>query len=219
MLKTVHYIGNLKKQEHTNNMKYLNETKRFQQLAGIITESEEQTDPVADKDAEQGLKKALSVLQSGVSSIKPSSKDGELDEVLGLALGLVAGAPGLISLAGKSVNYISSFFQKDKQQGTKVGNALKHWGHELEGAYIGAIGDILKAAFPKSFGNQDVKDETSQLYDAAHNIYGAILLAAAISSGFGAAEASNTILSGLEGGLSAFKTSEVIALAQKVAAV
>jgi hypothetical protein len=117
------------------------------------------------------------------------------------------------------LRFISSFFQKDKQQGTKVGNALKHWGHELEEAYIGAIADILKVAFPKSFGNQDVKDQTSQLYDASHNVYAAILLAAAISSGFGAAEASNTILSGLEGGLSAFKTAEVVALAQKVAAV
>jgi hypothetical protein len=151
--------------------------------------------------------------------LKKVYKDGEIDEIVGLALGVVAGAPGLISIMGKAVNGIAGIFQKDKQQGTKVGNALKHWGHELEEAYVGAIADILKVAFPKSFGNQDVKDQTSQLYDVAHNIYAAILLAAAVSSGFGAAEASNTILSGLEGGLSAFKTAEVVVLAQKVAAV
>jgi hypothetical protein len=203
-----------------NNLKEMkqkiNEIKRMQLLAGIITEAEISTDPVADKDAEKGLKAALSMLKSSKNSIKPSPKDGELDE--SLTLGLIAGAPGLISIIGKAVNFVSNIFKKDKKQGTIVGDALKHWGHQLEEAYIGAIGDILKVAFPKSFGGQDVKDQTSQLYDVAHHAYAVILLGAAISSGMGAAEAHNLIAKGLEGGLSAFKTSEVVALAQKVAA-
>lgn len=208
-------------------MQYINEIKRFKQLAGLLTEAEiastidkeAGSDPTADKDAEQGLKAALNTLKSGASSVKPSPEDGKIDEAAGLVLGLVAGAPGLISLTGKAVNGISALFQKDKKKGTVVGNALKHWGHELEEAYIGAIADILKKIYPKSFGNQSIEDKTSQLYDAAHSIYAAILAAAAISSGMGAMDAHNLIAKGLEGGLSAFKASEVATLAQKIAAV
>ena len=195
----------------------LNEIKRMQQLAGIITEAE--VDQVADKDAEQGLKLALNMLKSGTNSIQPSSKDGEVDEALALALGLVAGAPGLINLAGKAVNGISSVFQKDKKQGTVVGNALKHWGHQLEEAYLDVIAVTLLKSFPKKFAGQDVHDKSSQLYKVSHGVYAAILTAAAISSGLGAVEAHNTIAVGLEGGLSAFKSSEVVALAQKIAAI
>ena len=195
----------------------LNEIKRMQQLAGIITEAE--VDQVADKDAEQGLKAALNLIKSGTNAVQVSPKDGEMDEALALTLGLIAGAPGLISLAGKAVNGISSVFQKDKKQGTVVGNALKHWGHQLEGAYLDVIAAALLKAFPKKFAGQDVHNKSSQLYKVAHGVYAAILTAAAISSGLGATEAHNTISVGLEGGLSAFKSSEVVALAQKIAAV
>ena len=182
-----------------------------------LKEANEQTDPIADKDAEQGLKQALAILKSGGGTVKPSPQDGKVDEAVGLALGLVAGAPGLISLLGKSVNAVSSLFQKDKKQGTTVGNALKHLGHKLEGYYLGAIGDILKKAFPKTYSQQDVTDHNSDLYKTAHAVYAAILAAAAISSGLGAAQAHSTTAAGLEGGLSAFKSSEVIGLAQKIA--
>jgi hypothetical protein len=197
----------------------INEIKRMQQLAGIITEAEAAVDPIADKDAEQGLKMALNLIKSGANSIQPSTKDGEIDESIALTLGLIAGAPGLISLAGKAVNGISSIFQKDKKQGTVVGNALKHWGHQLEGAYLDVIAATLLKAFPTKFAGQNVHDKSSQLYKVSHGVYAAILTAAAISSGLGAAEAHNTISIGLEGGLSAFKSSEVVALAQKIAAV
>ena len=198
----------------------LNEVKRMQQLAGIITEAETApVDQVADKDAEQGLKLALNMLKSGADTIQPSPKDGEIDEAAGLALGLVAGAPGLINLAGKAVNGISAIFQKDKKQGTVVGNALKKWGHQLEESYLEAIAAMIVVAFPKKFDGQDVYDKSSQLYKVSHGVYAAILTAAAISSGLGAAEAHSTISAGLEGGLSAFKSSEVVSLAQKIAAV
>jgi hypothetical protein len=200
-------------------MELIQEAKRFQYLAGIINEADTQVDPVADKDAEQGLKMALNLIKSGANSIQPSTKDSEIDESIALTLGLIAGAPGLISLVGKAVNGISSIFQKDKKQGTIVGDALKHWGHQLEEAYLEAIAAVLLKAFPKKFAGQDIHDKSSQLYDVAHGVYAAILAAAAIASGLGAAEAHNAISAGLEGGLSAFKSSEVVALAQKIAAV
>ena len=199
-------------------MQYINEAKRWQKLAGIITEeTAPAVDAVADKDAETALKQALSVLQSGEDSVQVSPQDGELDE--SLTLGLIAGAPGLISLAGKAVNGIASVLQKDKKQGTVVGDALKHWGHQLEESYITVIGTILQKSFPKAYAGQDVKDKATPLYKAAHAVYGAMLIAAAVSSGLGAAEAHSAIASGLEGGLSAFKSSEVIGIAQKIAAV
>jgi hypothetical protein len=200
-------------------MELIQEAKRFQYLAGIINEADTQVDPIADKDAEQGLKMALNLIKSGTNTMQVSPKDGELDEIIGLGLGLVAGAPGIISLMGKAVNGISSIFQKDKKQGTVVGNALKKWGHELEETYIEAIGTVLLKVFPKIFAGQDVHDKTSHLYDVAHGVYAAILAAAAIASGLGAAEAHSAISAGLEGGLSAFKSSEVISLAQKIMAV
>lgn len=200
-------------------MELIQEAKRFQYLAGIINEAKTPVDPVADKDAEQALKAALNTLKSGVNSIQVSPKDSEVDESIALTLGLVAGAPGLINLAGKAVNGISSIFQKNKKQGTIVGNALKKWGHQLEEAYLDGIAAALIKAFPKKFAGQDIHDKSSQLYNTAHGVYAAILAAAAMSSGLGAVEAHSTIAAGLEGGLSAFKSSEVIALAQKIMAV
>jgi len=197
----------------------IQEAKRWQKLAGIITEETEQLDPVADKDAQVALKQALSMLQSGESTVKPSPQDGELEEAAGLALGLIAGAPGLISLLGKGVNAISGVFQKDKKQSTVVGNALKKWGHQLEETYLKVIGDILIKAFPKTYAGQNVTDKNSSLYKTSHGVYAAMLAAAAISSGLGAAQAHSTVVAGLEGGLTAFKSSEVISLAQKIAAV
>jgi len=176
-----------------------------------------QADPVADKDAQQGLNSALALLQQGADSVQASPKDGELDE--SLTLGLIAGAPGLIGLLGKGVNGISSLFQKDKKTGTVVGNALKKFGHNLEHKYIDVIGALIKKAFPKRYGNQNPNDETSELYKVAHGVYAAMLVAAAVSSGAEALEAHNLIAKGLEGGLSAFKSAEVVGLAQKIAAV
>jgi len=173
-------------------------------------------DPIANKDAEVGLTQALNILKQGASTIKPSPKDGELDE--SMTLGLIVGAPGLISLLGKGVNGISSLFQKDKKSGTVVGNALKKVGHKLEHTYIESLGGYLKIAFPKRYGQQDPHDESTELYKMAHGVYAAMLVAAALSSGAEALEAHNIIGKGLEGGLSAFKSAEVVMLANKISA-
>jgi len=199
---------------------------RMQQLAGLITEGEykhnieeeETQDPEALKDAEAGLKAALNTLKSGVNTIKPSPQDKELKESIALTAGLIAGAPGLLSLLGKAVNGISSLFQDDDKKVTVVGNALKKWGHALEESYLGIIGAMLVKAFPTAYEGQDVHDKTTPLYDAAHTIYASILAAAAVTSGMGALEAHNVIATGLEGGLAAFKSAEVVDLAKKIVA-
>jgi hypothetical protein len=196
------------------------EFRRMQLLAGIINENETtQIDPTAEKNAEQGLKQALVALKGEINSIKPSPKDKEVTEGVVLTLGLVASAPGLIDALGKGVNWVSKWFQKDKTKGTAVGNALKKAGHELEEAYIGVIGDLLKKAFPSAYSSQDVTDKASALYDAAHGVYVALLVGAALASGTGAIEAHSAIVAGLEGGAASFKTAEIIDLAKKIAAV
>jgi hypothetical protein len=187
------------------------------EAAPAPTNAAPQSDPEADKDAQQGLNGALALLQQGVGTIKPSPKDGQLDE--SMTLGLIVGAPGIISLLGKGVNGISSLFQKDKKSGTVVGNALKKFGHSLEHKYVDVIGELVKAAFPKRFEGQNANDESSELYVIAHGIYASMLIAAAVSSGAEAMEAHNLISKSLEGGLSAFKSAEVVGLAQKIAAV
>ena len=201
-------------------MQYINEAKRWQKLAGIITE---ETAPAVDANIEQDLEKVfgsfLSQFQSAEKNVKPSPKDGQLDEIALTLTALAASAPGLLQALGKGVNWIANQYSVKDVDKTSVGTALQKVGHKLEHKYIESIAGWLKLAFPKKYGNQDPFDETSDLHDKAHGIYAGILAAAAISSGVEAAHAVNLIVKGLEGGAAAFKTAEVVALAQKVAAV
>jgi hypothetical protein len=195
-------------------LQLIQEAKRLQKLAGIISEVEAN----AEVAAEKGLTDFLGDLKSAASTIKPSPKDGEIQEGLLTLFAVAAGAPGLINLLGKGADLIGQYFSQGTVNSTKVGVALQKAGHKLEHKYIEAIAFLLKKAYPKDYGNQDPFDESSQLHDTAHGIYAAILAAAAIGSGVEAANAVNLIVKGLEGGAAAFKTAEVAQLAQKIAA-
>lgn len=206
------------------------ETLLLQKRAGIITEAQykekikeleeaEQVDPEAEENAEQGLEAALSALKGGATSIKPSPKDKELKEFepISLTVGLLASAPGLVSLAGKAVNLISSPFLKDGQKGTKVGNALKKFGHKMEDTYLRTIAAGIKAAFPQTFPMEYQED--NELGKAAKKAYIAILMAAGMQAGMSAASAHSIIASGIEGGLAAIKSAEAADLAAEFIAV
>jgi hypothetical protein len=193
---------------------FINEAKRLQQLAGLITEAEIN----AEQAAEKGLEAFLGDLKSAVSSIKPSPKDGEIKEGLVTLYSLAVGAPGILSLLGKGADLIGQYFSGGAVQKTLVGTALQKAGHKLEHKYIEWIAYALKKYYPESYEGDDVFDEKSALHDAAHGIYAALLAAGAIGAGFQAADATNLIVKGLEGGAAAFKTSEVAQLAQKIAA-
>jgi len=196
----------------------------LQKRAGIITEVEfikkttklkeaEALDPEAKENANQGLDAGLAALKSGTSSIKPSLKDKELKEFepISLTVGLIASAPGLVSLLGKAVNFISSPFLKDGQKGTVVGDALKHFGEEMEDTYLKAIASGLKAAFPQTFPMEYEKN--NELGKAAKKTYMAILLTAGVQAGMSAAAAHSTIVAGIEGGMAALKASEAAEIA------
>ena len=196
----------------------------LQKRAGIITEVEfikkttklkeaEALDPEAKENADQGLDAGLAALKSGINSIKPSPKDKELKEFepISLTVGLVASAPGLIELLGKAINFISSPFLKDKQKGTVVGNALKHFGEEMEDVYLRTIASGLKAAFPQTFPME--YEKTNELGKAAKKTYMAILLTAGVQAGMSAVNAHSTIVAGIEGGMAALKASEAAEIA------
>ena len=187
---------------------------RMQKLAGIITEAEAN----AEQTAEKGLVDFLGDLKSAASTVKPSPKDGEIEEGLLTLFAVTAGAPGLLSLLGKGADGIAEYFTFGAIRSTEIGSALQKAGHKLEHKYIEGIAFLLKKAYPKRYGDQDPFDKTSALHDAAHGIYAAILASAAIASGVEAANAVNIIIKGLEGGAAAFKTAEVVQLAQKIAA-
>jgi hypothetical protein len=200
---------------------------KMQKLAGLITESQyndkineldeaEVTDPEAEKNAEEGLKAALSSLKS--IKVGPSPKDKELKEIepVSLTVGLLASAPGLMRGLGSVVNFISKPFLQDKQKGTVVGNALKHWGHDLEDAYLRTIANLLQSAFPQTYGSMEY-DENNDLGKASKKIYMGILVAAGVHAGLSAATAHSLIAKGIEGGMYVVKSAEAAELATALA--
>lgn len=196
-------------------MQYINEAKRLQKLAGIITEAEEAK---VEQNIEDGLEKLLQSLKSAEQNVKPSPQDGQLDEIALTLAALTAGAPGLLNFLGKGVNWLANHYSLKDVDHTTVGDALQKAGHKLEHNYIDSIAGWLQASFPKKYKGQDPHDIKSDLHDKAHGIYAATLLGAAVVSGIEAGHAAGLIAKGLEGGAAALKTSEVVQLAQKIAA-
>ena len=195
-------------------MQYINESIRMQKLAGLLTEAEE-TDNVVDK-VEDKLEFFDDKLKAFAKSVKPSPKDGQLDEAAMTIAALIAGAPGFLTFLGRGANFIGKAFGGSKD-GNAVGKALIKAGHKLEHSYIDGIAAILTGFFPEAYANQDQHNESSVLHDHCHAIYAAIVGAAAIASGIGASHATG-VVKALEVGATGLKSSEVIALAQKIAA-
>jgi len=193
----------------------IQEAKRLQQLAGIITEAE---DAKAEQAVEKGLKSFLNILQSAEQQVKVSPNDGKQNEIFVTLASIIIGAPGLLNLLGKGADLIGQYFSQGAVNKTKIGDLLKTAGHNLENQYIGSLAGWIKAAYPKSYGDQDPFDKTSELHDLAHGAYASLLVGAAIGSGLEAGHAINAVVKGLEGGAAAFKTSEVADLAKKIVA-
>ena len=213
------------------------ETLRLQKLAGIITESQYKEllfEAELGQDLEAELKQLASQLKSAASSAKPSPKDGELEEVLLTIGSAIVGAPGMMSFLGKAADGIADVIKRgsdaaifDKSTYKKggsanippsIGNGLRKAGHALEEVYLESLAGWLKAAYPKTYEGQDVKDKSSKLHDDAHKIYAGLLIAGAAAAGFEAVHAADAVVKGLEGGAAALKTKEVADIAQKIAA-
>ena len=206
---------------------------RMQMLAGIITESEykantlfeeEKSEEGTTLDAEKALQSSLSTLKSGLSQIKVSSKDKEaasqskeINEAIGWTVyNLVVGAPGLLSLLGRAVDFISSPFDKSND-GTVVGRALKKASHKLEHAYLDIIGTALQKAYPTLYpDSMDVHNDGFPLHDAARKIYISLLVAGGIGAGLSAASAHSIIHKAVESAEIGMKAGEIKDLAQAI---
>ena len=173
---------------------------------------EENTD--AEKAMLAAMTKVGKAIDAAEDKVKPSPKDKEVNEVGVLSIGAaIVGAPGLVNILGKGANLIGKAFGKDK---TKVGEFLKKQGKSLEKYYVESIGGWLQAAYPNKFKGQDPKDENSELHKAAEKAYAAMLVAAAGVAGFDAANASNAVVSGVEGGMALLKGKEVTQILSKL---
>jgi hypothetical protein len=191
------------------------EFRRMQVLAGLITEEYNINEETEDEIL-AAMKQAVNVIDSAEHNAKPSPKDGNIEELGGLGIAaLITGAPGILNVLGKGVDLIGKAFGKNK---TKIGSFLQKKGHQLEDIYINSLGGWLKKLYPKKYGEQDVHDKTTKLYDDAHKIYGAMLIGAAVVSGYEAGQAANIVAKGVEGGLTFLKGKEVLDVAQKIAA-
>ena len=169
-------------------------------------------------DAEKAMLAAMTrvgkAIDAAEDKVKPSPKDKEVNEVGALSVGAaLIGAPGLMNILGKGANLIGKAFGKDK---TKVGDFLKKKGDQLEEFYVNSLAGWLQAAYPNKYKGQDPKDENSELHKAAEKAYAAMLVAAAGVAGFDAANASNAVVSGVEGGMALLKGKEVLDIAYKL---
>ena len=188
-----------------------------------------------EQDIESELKQLASQMQSQVNAVKPSPNDGELEEGVFTIAALITGAPGLLTFLGKAADGVadiiikgtdSDVFKADtyKTGGSKnlvptlVGTKLIKAGHSLEEIYIDSIGGWLQKAFPSRYKGQVVTNNKSLLYDDAHKVYATMLAGALVASAYDATHAVNTIVAGFKGGTSALKASEIVSIAQKVAA-
>ena len=171
-----------------------------------------------EKELEKAMQQVGQQIATAAKNVKPSNDDKpeDVNEVgVTLALTAIAGAPGLIELLGKAVNFIGKVL--GKKDGTEVGNWLTKIGHKFENFYIASIGGWIKAAFPQKFKDQDPNDVSSSLHDYAHGIYLGILGALAIASGIEAYKAAKLAVTATEGSLGVIKIAEVAKLSKEIA--
>jgi hypothetical protein len=192
---------------------YINEAKRLQELAGIVTEAN------AEQAAAEGLEAFLGNLKSAANTIKPSEENTPTNEILGSIYAAIVGAPGIISLLGQGVDAITAYLTAGGVQKTSIGTALQKAGPLLEKRYIKTIALLLQKAYPGTYDGEDPFDITTNLHDATYTIYSGLLTGVAIGAGLTATSAANIVTKGLEVGSVGSKLAQVAQLAKKITAV
>lgn len=201
-------------------MHYINEAKRLQQLAGIITEIED-ISKENNTDVDAAMKAGLSALTSGGTSldeIKDDEQPKQLNEsIVGLiASGLLA-APKIIEWIGKAIGFISKPFMKDKNE-SEIAKKIEHFGHKWEKLYLKAIIWVVKKTkFVSQIwmlpGN---KIDEQKLLIVAKYIYAAILAIAMGNAAKTILSPESIIMKAIEGSLGGVKAVEIAQIASKV---
>ena len=176
-----------------------------------------------ERELDSAFKQGAQVIATGAKNVKPSKHDKPLKEGVistSLVLGLIAGAPGIMELISKAVNFIGRILNKlglmNKQNATGFGEWLKRNAHKWEDRYISSIGGWLKLAYPKKFKNQDPHDDTSSLHDYCHGIYLGLLTALGIGAGIEAYKAAELSYSATKGGMAMAKGLDVKKIAGEI---
>jgi len=205
-------------------MQYINEAKRFQKLAGIITEEEQTTTPSGvetDAEIDTAMKAGLSALTSGGASldeIKDDEQPKELNEsvVALIGSGLLA-APKIIEWIGKAIGFITKPFRKDKDESV-IAKKIEHFAHKWESVYIKAIIWVVKKTkfVEQIWMTPDKKIDEQKLLVVAKYIYAGIL-AVAMANAIGAVLGpASPIMKAIEGSLGSVKAIEIAQIAAKV---
>ena len=204
-------------------MQYINEAKRLQKLAGIITE-EKQNQPsasVEDAEVDAAMKAGLSALTSGGSSldeIKDDEQPQELNEsVVGLIASGVLAAPKIIEWIGNIIGFITKPFRKEKDE-SAIAKKVEHFAHKWEKLYIkGIIWVVKKTKFVKQIWmSPDGKIDEQKLLVVAKYLYAGIL-AIALGNAMGTVLGSSSpIMKAIEASLGSVKAVEIAQIALKV---
>jgi hypothetical protein len=204
----------IKVQEMKSN---INEIKRMQQLAGIISlnEEEEATNAEIDKAMQAGLSALKDT--SSLDEIKDEDQPKQLNEepVTLIASALLA-APKILSWIGKIIGHLASPFTGEDEN--SVSKKIQHFAHKWEGLYIKGI--IFMIKFTK-FGKQlwllpNNKIDDQKLVALAKIIYG-VILAIAMGNAIGTVLGSaSPALKAIEGALGGVKAVEIAQIASKI---
>jgi hypothetical protein len=119
---------------------FINEAKRWQQLAGIITEIEDNTAEEKAFDAE--FMAAANNIASALEKELKSKDPKQLEEVAGL--GIIAA----VLTTNTLINFISKYSAKlfkllNWKKGEDIAEKIHHWAHDNEAAFQSPIKRVL----------------------------------------------------------------------------
>jgi len=187
---------------------------------------EEMSEEEMTKKLEASLKQAVGDAKS-LENEPVSKKNQELNEAVGITIAaLVVGAPGILKFLSKISQAIGWIFglNKDKEDGKKgnvVSRALEKAGHKLHHFYVKQIAKGLASAYPGLYDrdrNKKIDDvEFRNAEEDAESAYAAMLIAAAIATGWSAAHAASTVVAGLKAAEIGVDIADVAAIGARLA--
>ena len=191
----------------------------------VVNEVEDEK--MSDEEIQKKLAKSL---QQGLGAAKAlenepvSKKDKELNEMVGVTIAaLIIGAPGLVKVMSKISEGIGWLFGLGGGDGNMVSRFLGKLSHGIHKVYIKGIAAGLKSAYPSRYdkdgdGEVDSHKLKKQLQTDAEKAYAAILIAAAVATGFSIAHAASNVVAALETAHIAIDVADVAIIAKGIAA-
>jgi len=201
----------------------IKEAKRFQELAGIITEEEQNQSTTSSEDAEidAAMKAGLSALTTEskfLDEIKDENQPQELnEELITLIASALLTAPKIIEWIGQGIAFISKPFKKNKDENV-IAKKIVHFAHKWEKLYIKAIVWVVKKTkfVQQIWMTPEGNIDEQKLVVVAKYIYAGIL-AVAMGNAIGTVLGpSSAILKGIESTLGSVKAIEIAQIASKI---